>query len=59
MAYAIGYLGTYLLIAFCIVQFILKKKYKKKNNEEMKALGVIIRTILIGLALLILSTISK
>ncbi len=59
MSYIIGYLAVPFLIAFCIVHFILKKKYKRKNNKEMEVTGIIGRTVLIGLLFLVIMSFGR
>ena len=56
IASLIGYLIAPFAIAFCIVHFGLKKSYQKKHGVPMSVLGVIGRTVGIGIALLAIAS---
>lgn len=45
--YLIGYYGVALVIAFCVVQFILKPKYYNNNQKEMSGGAYFVRLLLI------------
>lgn len=59
MSYVIGYIAAPFIIAFCITYFLLRKQYYKKHNHPMSNGGICLRTIGIGLLLILLSTLGN
>ena len=51
MGYFIGFFTAPFVIAFCLVHFISKRRYRKKHGEEMSFWKVLIKTIIIGIIL--------
>ena len=55
MSYLIGCIGAPFIISFLIINFIVKKKYLKKNGQEMSTAKAAGWTIGLGIILLLLT----